>query len=296
MLNLEELEQFVAYGDCGTLTKAAETLHISQPTITRTMQRIEESFGVALFRRGKNKIELNDTGKRALELSRRLLNDARGVVTQVRQYDRSLHTITVVSCAPAPLWSLLPALSAASPGTTIASDLTDNDVVLEKLRDGGCAIGIMSFPPDLGEDFTAIPFLRENLFVCVPYDQELACRDSLTFREMNGYNFLLYSEIGFWDAMCREKMPSSKFLVQTDDFAMQELIRTSSLPCFATNLAMNRELYEDRKIIPITDPEANITYYLVLKKNCGALLDFAEKMELKKEQGDRRESGEDIFD
>lgn len=37
MLDLSELEQFVVFADCGTLSKAAEQLHISQPTITRTM-------------------------------------------------------------------------------------------------------------------------------------------------------------------------------------------------------------------------------------------------------------------
>ena len=56
MLNLEELEQLIAFDEFGTLSKAAEYLHISQPTITRTMQHVEESFGVALFHRGKNRI------------------------------------------------------------------------------------------------------------------------------------------------------------------------------------------------------------------------------------------------
>ena len=41
MLNLIELEQFVAFADYGTLSKAAEHLNISQPTITRSMQHVE---------------------------------------------------------------------------------------------------------------------------------------------------------------------------------------------------------------------------------------------------------------
>lgn len=67
MLNLLELEQLVTFADCGTLSKAAEELHISQPTITRTMQNIETAFGVPLFLRNKNKIKLNETGVRAVE-------------------------------------------------------------------------------------------------------------------------------------------------------------------------------------------------------------------------------------
>ena len=65
MLDLEELRQLAAFARWGTLSRAAEELHISQPTLSRTMQSLEEEFGVSLFVREKNKIELNETGRRA---------------------------------------------------------------------------------------------------------------------------------------------------------------------------------------------------------------------------------------
>lgn len=55
MLDLLELEQLAAFAEYGTLSKAAQELHISQPTLTRTMKRLEEEFGVPLFVRGKIK-------------------------------------------------------------------------------------------------------------------------------------------------------------------------------------------------------------------------------------------------
>lgn len=76
MLDLNELEQLATFADAGTLTLAAEKLHISQPTITRTMQHIEEVFGVSLFVRGKNRITLNDTGIIAAEQAKHLLSTA----------------------------------------------------------------------------------------------------------------------------------------------------------------------------------------------------------------------------
>ena len=92
--------------------------------------------------------------------------------------------------------------------------------------------------------------------------------ERLTFSDLNGFNFLLRSEIGFWDAMCRKTMPASKFLVQTDDFAFQELVYESTLPCFTTNLAAdNSGMLQGRIVIPITDPEATVTYHLILSAN-----------------------------
>ena len=45
--------------------------------------------------------------------------------------------------------------------------------------------------------------MRENLSVCVPREHELARHESLTLVEINGFNFLLRSELGFWDTLCR---------------------------------------------------------------------------------------------
>lgn len=263
MLDLLELEQLAAFADCGTLSKAAENLHISQPTITRTMQHLEDVFGVPLFLRSKNHITLNETGWKAVEYARELLKDAKEAVEGVRAFDRSLHTINVSSCAPAPLWNLLPALSESFPGMTISSAIKNNVSVLDDLRSENCTLAVL--PEGLApEDYCSVPFLKENLSICVPPDHELAGYSELSFAELNGYNFLLGTRLGFWDDMCREKMTASRFLVQTDQFTLQELIRESSLPCFVTDLtAEDKETFGGRIIIPITDREAKVTFHLV---------------------------------
>lgn len=262
MLDLNELEQLTAFADTGTLSVAAEKLHISQPTITRTMQHLEEVFGVSLFVRGKNRIMLNDTGIIAVEQARKLLSASDHAIKAVRDFDKSLHTITVGSCAPAPLWYVLPALSLAYPAMTIASSIKNVPAICQDLDSESCQLAILPHDTQCGH-YINIPFLKENLSVCVPASHDLAERSSVTFSELNGFNFLLASEIGFWDEMCRLQMPASRFLVQTDQFEFEELVRESSLPCFTTNLAkVSRGLLADRIKIPVTDPGANVTYYL----------------------------------
>ena len=262
MFDLNELEQLITFADMGTLSLAAEKLHISQPTITRTMQRLEEAFGVSLFERGKNKITLNDTGIKAVEQARQLLSAADNALRTVRTFDKSLHTITISSCAPAPLWYVLPALSSAYPDMTIASSIKGVPAICEDLASEFCQLAIL--PHNMQYDhYINNPFLKENLSVCVPVSHELAKRSSVTFSELNGFNFLLKSEIGFWDEMCRIQMPASRFLVQMNQFEFEELVRESSLPCFTTNLAKDdQKLLANRIKIPVTDPEANVTYYL----------------------------------
>lgn len=267
MLNLLELEQLVAFADCGTLSKAAEELHISQPTITRTMKNIETAFGVPLFVRGKNKIELNETGKRAVEYARSLLAASQNAIQQVQSYHARLHTIAVQSCAPAPLWSLLPLLSSHFQEQTVSSKLSEQPAIIEDIISGVCEIGIISCPIE-SKELECISIMRENLSVCISRNDEFANRKSLTFEDLNGFNCLLRSQIGFWTDLCRQKMPASKFLVQTDEFAFRELVLKSTLPCFITNLVTNMsDILKGRNVIPITDVEANVVYYFLCKKS-----------------------------
>ena len=260
MIDLYELRQLVAFADLGTLSRVAEEFHISTPSVTRSMQHLEDVFGVSLFTRGKNRIELNDTGNVAVECARKLLREAEQVVQQVRDFDQRRRTVVVRSCAPAPLWELLPKLNAKKPGMMVSSAICQNDEVLSAWQDGSCDIAILPFPMD-----DAKPFMQENLFVCVPKDHELAMYKSLTFADINGFNFLLRTELGFWDALCREKMPASKFLVQTDNAVFDELVQASSLPCFTTDYGQLQGGYPKRVNIPLADDEAHVIFYLVKK-------------------------------
>ena len=181
------------------------------------MQHLEQYFGVPLFTRGKNRIELNETGKLAVAAARKLLQEAELAVAQVRAFDQRQRTIVIRACAPAPLWELLRKLNAAQPEKMLASAVCQNEDVLAAWEDGSCDVAVLPFP------FAgAKPFLQEQLFVCVPPEHALAKQASLTFAEINGFNFLLRSELGFWDTLCREKMPASKFLVQTDTAVFDE--------------------------------------------------------------------------
>ena len=104
MLELYQLVQLLAVAECGTISGAAERLHLSQPALSRSMQKLEDHLQVTLFDRQKNKITLNPNGELAVEQARRVVRQAQDLVEQVRAFDRSQRTISIGSCAPAPLW------------------------------------------------------------------------------------------------------------------------------------------------------------------------------------------------
>lgn len=268
MLNLYELEQFVLFAETGSLTETAKRLHISAPTLSRSMQNIETAFEVTLFHRSKNRITLNQTGKKAVEYSRLLLSTVSDTLNKVKEYEKSLQTISVKSCAPAPLWKLLPMLSMLYPSMTIASSICDMDEINRSISEESFDILILPHKTDRISESSQIFYMEEHLSVCIRKDHALASKTSVTTKELNGYNFLLRSELGFWDKICRDAMPASRFLVQTDEFEFNELVRNSSLPSFVTDVVLDHTTSNipfGRIAIPITDAEVNVSFYVAVK-------------------------------
>ena len=268
MLNLENLRQLIAFADCGTLSAAAKKCHVSQPTLTRTMQMVEEDFGVPLFIRSKNKIEFNETGMLAVQNARNVLSSAESTYNIVRAFDKAKRTIQIQSCAPAPLWSLIPRLTGRFPEMSLTSEIiAESDKIIENIQDDTCDLGVVLYPVEEDEIFCR-KYMDEKLSICLPARHEVAAlkKAAITFEDIDGYNCLLRSQLGFWSELVYRRMPSSKFLVQADDFAMEELIKSTELPFFVTNIsAIDREIDDNRVILSIDDDEANVSFYLVSK-------------------------------
>lgn len=110
MPEMSQLQQLVAIAENGTISQAAEQLQLSQPSLTRSIQRLESEWGVTLFDRKKNKVTLNRTGKLAVQYARQVLNEVDNMTAAVKCFERSLHTISVGSCTPGPIMALHPLL------------------------------------------------------------------------------------------------------------------------------------------------------------------------------------------
>ena len=96
MIETYLLEQFAAFARCGTLLKASEELHITQPTLSRSMKKLEEELGVSIFHRENSKLSLNETGKVAAEYAEKALQANQDLIDHVLAYDRSLRTVSIV--------------------------------------------------------------------------------------------------------------------------------------------------------------------------------------------------------
>lgn len=265
MVEFNQLEQLLAFAKYETLSKAAEKLLLSQPALTRSMQKLESDLGVALFERQKNKIALNDNGRLAVECAEKIMYDVHNMVERLHTYDRSKRTIVVGSCAPAPLWRLLPELAAVYPELTIASELKNDWQVVQGLKNElyQLIITVQKITDDL---LLCYPYCQEHLLLSVPPAHPLAMYQNVSFADLAGETMLLFTEIGFWREICEQKMPHTQFIMQQEAATFSSLVKVSALPAFASDLALDQEEQKNRVLIPIRDMEANPTFYCVFHK------------------------------
>ena len=266
MPELYQLNQLLAIAECGTMSGAAERLHLSQPALSRSMQRLESILQVTLFDRQKNKITLNQNGKLAVDQARRMVQQVHDLVEQVRAFDRSQRTISIGSCAPAPLWELVSLVSQLYPEMTISSEMKDTDLLLGGLKEGSYQFIILPFSVEEPALY-CFPFAKEQLYFSLPPAHPLAGSQGLYFRDIDGESILLLAQIGFWRQVCRQKMPLTRALVQTEQEDFQELVQASALPCFSSDLAIRWSgRPENRVVIPVLDQEATAVYHFLCRK------------------------------
>ncbi|MBQ9346048.1 MAG: LysR family transcriptional regulator [Oscillibacter sp.] len=272
-MELYQIRQLLAVAEYGSLSAAALSLHVSQPALTRSMQKMEQEFGVTLFHRTRNRVELNEAGKIAVEQARLVMGAAEGMSTRMRDYKRAQTTISIGSCAPGPMWILTAELVQRLSGKTITSEMRPAEALAEGLLSGAYQLIILNQP--LRQDkIVCRSFVTEQLFLSLPPAHPLAAKEGIRLSELAGQTMLLYADLGVWDNLREEKMADIHFIVQKDREAFKDLVTASTLPSFTTNLT--RRLAPpplDRVEIPILDPEASIPFYLCALERSRRLLE-----------------------
>lgn len=265
MIELYVLRQFVAFADAGTLSEAADILHLSQPALSRNMKKLEEDLNITLFVRKKNRMELNKNGDYVLNLARKLLEEADSFTTKARDFDRKNHTISLGVCAPAPMWILTPLITNTYQHMSLQTQIEQSDRLLSGLCNDSYQMIVLPEKPDETKYFSKACG-QENLMFALPKGHRYAKRKKLSFADMNGENMLLMPDIGFW-SFVMDKMPDSRFLTQSDRYSFNELVQASSLPSFVTDLSEKYRMTPPGRIyVPISDSDATVTYYLVCKR------------------------------
>src|SRR5882724_10486492 len=193
-MELHQLRYFCAVAETGSFSRAAEQSHISQPSLSQQILKLEDELGARLFDRLGRSVRLTELGKTFLPRAHAVLREleaARGDVVEGKEFTGGPVTVGVIpTVAPYFLPSRLTAFSRKFPQVrlTVVEEITP--VLLDRLRAGTIDVAILALPLR-GHEFEAVPLLTERLFAALPKKHKLNSRSSLSLKDLRAEPFLL---------------------------------------------------------------------------------------------------------
>ncbi|MCH5186417.1 MAG: LysR family transcriptional regulator [Oscillospiraceae bacterium] len=266
MIEIYLLEQLVGISEYSTLSEAAEHLHITQPTLTRSIRKLEKLLGAELFKREKNRIYINDTGRLAVKYAKRILESENEMINAIGSLERSRHTISIGSCAPAPHLIIEPKLKRAYPQMQITAEIRPEPELIDGLKRGNFQlITLTNVITEKGLYCKKIG--TEHLRLSVLPAHPASAMDSVSFADINGGSYIVHKTLGIWEDIVCKHMPNARFIAQSGADEYAEVVNSSSLPTFDSDWGVI--IYgqnTNRVSVPISDDAAKMTFYAVYKE------------------------------
>lgn len=196
-MTLTEMRYVVALARERHFGRAADACHVSQPTLSVALKKVEGQLGAPLFERGAADVRITPFGERIVAQARRVLDEAvrlEELATSARDpLSGPLRVGVIYTIAPYLLPQLIPALHRQAPSMPLflKEDFTGN--LIPALKAGELDVIVIALPfaePGL----VAQPVYREPFRVVVPAAHPWHSRDRIPPDELDGENLLLLGQ------------------------------------------------------------------------------------------------------
>ncbi len=266
-MDITQLEYLKVIAETGSLTRAGERLHISQPAMSIMLKKIEEELGTELFDRGPNRIKLNAAGEAALIYINNILWNVEQMKKELRAQAMQEQTLALLFCDHGIQWYCIPRFPAAHPEIKVTSFLYQNEDEVKLLEHRTCDI-LISPGKIKDENVISIPFLKDRVFLSVPENSRYAELESISIRDIDEQSFLVPDFGGYLvqqlENIIRTKNPKIK-MIKSDWIITQQLIQTTDMLSTSSVIAIEAGLRNDgpnRVLVPLSDPELKVTYHI----------------------------------
>ena len=191
--DLADLRAFVAVAELNSFRAAAESIHLSQPALSRRVEKLETALGVRLFERTTRSVSLTAVGRDFSRKARSLLDDLENSLLSMQEVAASQLGEVVIACVPSAVYYFLPKVlrdyHEQYPRIRVRIIDDSANAVLESVARGEADFGINIIGTQEPEiEFLAI--LKEPFVAACRRDHPLAAKRKVTWAELGQYDFM----------------------------------------------------------------------------------------------------------
>lgn len=206
-MEIRILRYFVTIAREGNISRAAEALHITQPTLSRQLAQLEEELGVQLFYRDKHRLLLTSEGQLLHRRAKEILALVDKAETELGQSDEFVTGHIDITCGEiGAVWllaELIKAFKEKYPQITYSIYTCNADTSKERLDSGMADLALLLEPVDMERyDFVRLP-IKEHWGVLMRADDTLATKKAIVPSDLIGKNI-----IAPWRSKVRQELRS----------------------------------------------------------------------------------------
>jgi DNA-binding transcriptional LysR family regulator len=194
-MDLRRIRHFVAVAETLNYRRAAERLHMAQPPLTVSIQKLEAELGTRLFDRSAAGVALTASGRAVLVEARKLLfhgGQLGAVARSVADGTGGTLNVGFVGTATSGLLQkVVPLFRAEYPGVELVLHEATSEAILQMLEDNTLDVGIVRTPLLRASAATLVPLERHAFIAALPRGHVLAAKASLQLRELAHEAFVM---------------------------------------------------------------------------------------------------------
>jgi DNA-binding transcriptional LysR family regulator len=279
-ITIQQMEILIVLVETGSFTKAAGKFFLSQPSLTKQIQNLEESAGTRVVNRGSAGISLTPEGRILYDYARRILRlreDAKERIGRLAEQE-SGHIYVSASTIPATyiLPRLLGSLKQTYPGMQVHIQTHDSEETLQIVLNDQAELGFIGKEP-ANRKLVVNSLWKDRLVLAVPVDHVLAGNRAVTVEELAGFPFVVREQGSATRDIvddCLQRLFGtnlSRFNVVCEmgsSEAVKEAILAGLGVSILSVFAVARELSQGLlTIVNISDCPMERYFYLIYKKN-----------------------------
>lgn len=189
-MELRTLRYFVTTAETGTVTAAADALHVTQPGVSRQLKALESDLGVDLFTRERGRLELTGAGRAILPLARDILknSDALRIAAQHHAHGR-LERLAIAAPATTLTDIVAPFVANLRSDDPVPSVLESDAWSVQEALSRGADL-VLTLDVAQGPRFDARQLAALPVFACIPDDHRWARRNNLGINELTAEDLI----------------------------------------------------------------------------------------------------------
>ena len=196
-MNIRDFEYLVALDELRSFRKASERCHVTQPTLSGQLRKLEDYLGVLLVERTKRKVMLTPVGKEVVRRARLILQE----VEQIEEISVSfkdpmqgkLRMGLIPTLGPYLLPFMIPAMVQEYPRLQLFLYEEQTHILLKKLSDAELDVIILALPVS-SSGLSEIELFDEPFLLALPRGHELSIQDNVSLSDLSEERILLLED------------------------------------------------------------------------------------------------------